>query len=56
MEADGVKEVGISNLKDAVKAVYKVATSLLLELVFIDSILLAPISEKNRKYVLEIRK
>jgi len=46
MEADGVKEVGISNLKDAVKAVYKVATSLLLELVFIDSILLAPISEK----------
>jgi len=45
MEADGIKEVGISNLKDAVKAVYKVATSILLELVFIQSLFLQPISE-----------
>jgi len=45
MEADGIKEVGISNLKDAVKAVYKLATSLLPELVFIESIIFAPINE-----------
>jgi len=46
MEADGVKEVGISNLKDAVKSVYKVATDFLLKFVNINFICLLPICDQ----------